>query len=169
MMTYFNGAEISEDGLYRYLLWRTQESLPTAKPCVFIMLNPSTADATIDDPTIKRCIEFARRESCGRLLVVNLFAYRSTDPRKLKDFTNRIGGDNDYYINNMIWKAKDEGGIVIAAWGSHGAEYPARVERVLDMAKWAEMPLQCFGLTLTGQPKHPLYLRADTPLVPYGT
>lgn len=152
-------AEISECGTYRYVL-RRDIGQPSrwVKPCLFIMLNPSTADEVQDDPTIRRCIGFAEREGCTSLTVVNLFALRATDPRELKKHADPIGPLNDQRIEEMI----DEHslGIVVAAWGAH----PMAKKRGMNVrAKFG--PFKCLGITKDGQPKHPLYLKADERLV----
>ena len=102
-------------GNYRYLLWREWNS--SNKTVTFIMLNPSRADAQINDPTITRCINFAKSWGYGRLEVVNLFAYRTHKPSLLKQATKPIGKDNDRYIIESVEKSDR----VILAWGNHGA------------------------------------------------
>lgn len=152
-------AEISECGTYRYTLHRQlKQGIRWVKPALFIMLNPSTADAVQDDPTIRRCIGFAEREGCTSLTVVNLFALRATDPRELSKHADPVGPLNDQRIEEMI----DEHslGIVVAAWGSH----PMARKRGKDVvAKFG--PFKCLGITKGGSPKHPLYIKADQPLV----
>lgn len=151
-----SGAVISPCALYRYRLWRQWADGPT---CVFVMLNPSTADADHDDPTIRRCIGFARREGCGRLEVVNLFAFRATSPAAMKAASDPVGPDNDFRIREATNRPSP---LVIAAWGSHG-NFRGRSAEVLARfgGDWA-----CLGRTSAGEPKHPLYIRGDAPLVP---
>lgn len=155
-----SGAEISDCGTYRYSLWRAWA--PLLPTCVFAMLNPSTADATEDDPTIRRCIGFARREGCGRLVVVNLYSLRSTDPRVL----GRHPYPNGPYAARIIAETLSAAdGPVICAWGSDPA---ARDQAgfMLDLIRaYGKVPM-CLGQNKDGQPKHPLYLRVDAPLVP---
>lgn len=143
---------------YRYLLTRTWASGP---PLVFVMLNPSTADAGTDDPTIRRCIGFACREGAGGLVVLNLFALRATDPRELVAHPEPVGGSNDEFL-----AAHTRRHVVIAAWGAHGRHHHrgATVARALQRAGTR---LVCLGITRDGQPRHPLYTRANTPLVTY--
>ena len=131
---------------------------------VFIMLNPSTADDREDDPTIRRCMHYARREQCGRLTVVNLFAARSTNPDHLDCFIDPIGSDNDRYIREAL----EEADIRVAAWGAWydtGGLMRQRLQAVSqDFYRW---DFVCLGKSRTGQPAHPLYKRNDQPLIPW--
>ena len=150
-------AEISPCGKYRYHLRREWDSdLPRV---AFIMLNPSTADASEDDPTIRRCIGFAKAWGCGGIDVVNLFAYRATEPKELKKARNAIGPDNDAHILAIAPYADK----VICAWGAPG-ELFGRARRVSDKLRSAGVGMWCLEKTKKGQPKHPLYLKCD--LVP---
>lgn len=154
-------AIISDCGQYRYTLHRTLESpLRWVKPCLFIMLNPSTADAELDDPTIRRCISFAKREGCTELTVVNLFALRSTNPEYLLTAQDPVGPDNDQYIKEQV--EKHQNGLIIAAWGSHKS-ISKRVSQVIPLLNNA----YCLGTNKDGTPKHPLYLASLTPLIRY--
>lgn len=155
------GAVISDCGQYRYALYRAWASPPL---CVFIMLNPSTADADLDDPTIRRCVSFAQREACGGLWVVNLFAFRATEPKDMKAASDPIGPDNSAALEKTLLRARMCGYPVIAAWGAHGT-YKAADVFVAELAKKHQITLQCFGVTGAGQPKHPLYIKADAPLI----
>jgi hypothetical protein len=146
---------------YRYLLTRIWD--PTMKPAVFVMLNPSTADAMDDDPTIRRCTSFARREGAGGLVVVNLFALCSTDPRALRHHPDPVGPVNDAFIRRATAGAN----TVIAAWGAAGVEH-GRGTRVTETLRKGGLQLQCLGQTSTGQPRHPLYLPGVAVLEPYG-
>lgn len=153
-------AIISDDGVYRYSLARWWDtSLPRD---LWIMLNPSTADAAKDDRTIRRCIGFSRSWGSGGLVVVNLYGYRATDPDDLfaaqKAGVDVIGPENDGWIRAHL---ATERGYVIAAWGATGA----RAWKVRQYAKLAGQTLTCLGTTKNRQPRHPLYVRADTPLV----
>lgn len=150
-------AIISKDGKYRYWLERKLAS-DAKNHCVFIMLNPSTADANVDDPTIRRCKGFADRFGCGKLVVVNLFAFRATDPRELYKAGAPIGEENDKYI----LKALALPGIVICGWGAHNTS--ERDNIIKDWASNADVNLMCLGKTKSGAPKHPLYLPALAPL-----
>lgn len=139
---------------YRYTLERHWGD---AKPAVFVMLNPSTADALTDDPTIRRCVSFAKREGCGGLIVVNLFALRATDPKALYAHPDPVGPEND----SIVYEAHYQGSPVIAAWGVHGG-FNGRDKRVLWLLEYCD--LMVLGLTKDGHPRHPLYVPGDAPL-----
>lgn len=138
------------EGRYRYLLWRRWAD---ADSLLFIMLNPSTADAAQDDPTIRRCIGFARAWGFGGVEVVNLFAWRATLPRDLARARAPVGPHNDRAIVEAAARSR----AVIAAWGVHGAlrGREAEVARLL-----ASTRLRCLGTTIEGAPRHPLYVAA---------
>lgn len=150
-----SGAHISPCGLYRYRLDRRWEDGPT---CGFIMLNPSTADAEKDDPTIRRCISFAKREGCGALVVANLFNFRATKPEEMAAAANPEGPDADLRLLETI---DDVDGPLIAAWGAH---WMAK-DRGAYVSAMIGHQLCCLGKTKDGQPRHPLYVRADAPLI----
>jgi len=154
-MALFSGlthaANFSPCERYRYSLdhvWRLE-----ADHCVFIMLNPSTATATEDDPTIRRCIGFARDWGFGSLRVVNLFAFRATDLADLKKATAPVGLENDAVLKASVRSAV----LAVAAWGAHGA-WEGRADYVVNelLAPWRGK-LECLGTTKEGQPRHPLY------------
>lgn len=149
-------AVISECGRYRYALTRRWSDGPN---CGFIMLNPSTADAERDDPTIRRCIGFARREGCGGLIVLNLFAYRATKPEDMAAASDPVGPHADHHLLDFI---QNVDGPLIAAWGSH---WMAKT-RAADVTAMIGSHCSCLGKTKNGSPRHPLYVRADTPLEP---
>jgi hypothetical protein len=139
------------DGPYRYLLWRRWAD---AASLLFVMLNPSTADAERDDPTIRRCIGFARAWGFGAVEVVNLFAWRATYPRELRRARDPIGPDND----RVILEAAARNQAIIAAWGNHGA-FGERDRQVAALL--APFGARCLGArTSGGAPRHPLYVRA---------
>lgn len=148
-------AIFSEDRVYRYSLTR-QVALGMEGVCTFILLNPSTADETRNDPTINRCIHFAQSLLCGTLIVVNIFAYRATDPRELKRVTEDldiVGPEN----NRNIIEAVEQATVPIVAWGNHGA-YLGRADEVLKMLQdLGHAPLYAFKMTKQGHPIHPLY------------
>lgn len=153
-----SSAIISNCGTYRYRLERQWDSgLPSV---AFIMLNPSTADASQDDPTIRRCIGFARSWEYGGLVVGNLFALRSTDPRALYDHEDPIGPDN----NNHLLQIASDCHQVIAAWGMHGA-LGARGVEVATMLNGFN--LAALKITVSGFPGHPLYIAGTTRPQPY--
>lgn len=160
-------AFISEDGLYRYSLerrWEKHGALMT-----FIMLNPSTADASVDDPTIRRCMGFARRGSFGYsgIRVVNLFGLRSREPDDLRFALDPVGPLNQRTIRDALAASEIELGIVVVAWGAWnpGNQWVRRqVDLVKDLAADEDAVLWCLGRTKAGAPRHPLYLKADTKL-----
>ncbi len=156
-------ADLSLCGKYRWSLsrdWPTKHRGPRRVAC-FVMLNPSTADASKDDPTIRRCISFARKwdSCCWRLVVRNLFPYRATNPKELLTADAPTGGRQGD-IELELAKKSD---IIVAAWGASvplGREDEAR--HILNGA-----PLYCLGTTKKGKPRHPLYVRGDQELVPF--
>ncbi len=151
-------AYLSPCGRYRYAL--TRRWGPGARVAVFCCLNPSTADASADDPSLKRMMGFARREGADGIAVVNLYAWRSTDPAALADVEDPIGPENDDTIAAMAKGA----GLVIAGWGGSGPKgYQARARAVLGILR-STGTVYCLGTTAGGQPRHPLYLAANTPL-----
>lgn len=155
------GAIISDCGKYRYVLTRDiKQPVRWNMPCLFVMLNPSKADAELDDRTIRRCIGFAEREGCTSLTVVNLYALRSTDPTKLLIDEDPIGPDNDRHILEQI--EKHSVGIIVAAWGSHKK---ALTRAIQVMSKFNDA--YCLGTNKDGQPKHPLYLSKNQPLIDF--
>lgn len=155
------GAIISDCGSYRYALWR---QWGVGQPMVFVMLNPSTADAEKDDQTIGRCIGFARREGFGGIHVVNLFAYRATQPDELLTCpVDVVGPANNRHLHEAA-QLVSTNGYCVAAWGSH----PAATRLAVNRARMAlQFPLFCLGLTKGGAPRHPSRLAADTPLISY--
>ncbi len=156
-------AIISPCGTYRYTLRRRIPSaLRWVKPCLFVMLNPSTADATKDDPTIRRCIGFAKREGCTDLTVVNLYALRATDPAELGKHADPFGPDNGRHLAEQIALHRHE--IIIAAWGANPFAYRQESTSVAKMALRTAGAF-CLGTTAQGHPRHPLYVKADQPLV----
>ena len=153
-------AVISPCGTYRYLLKRCAESMaPMKSTALFIMLNPSTADARLDDPTIRRCRAFAKLWDCNGLAVANLYALRSTKPAALWIHPDPVGPENDDYL----WNFARECGDVVCAWGSNAR--PERAARVVNIMRDADARLWCLGTTKDGSPRHPLYVRADQQLI----
>jgi hypothetical protein len=154
------GAIFDQTRTYRYRLWRTWD--PDLPRMMFCMLNPSTADAFVLDPTVRRCVGFAQREGCGTLEVVNVFALRSTDPKALKSSNDPVGPENDAQI---LGSARDCD-LHIAAWGAHAA-YLGRGEVVKALLFDYGINLAYLRLTKEGHPGHPLYIAADQPLEPW--
>lgn len=146
-----SNAVFSADRRYRYQLWRRWAE--GGEYCCFIGLNPSTADENTDDPTIRRCIGFAKAWGYNALCMLNLFAFRATDPDIMKSEPEPVGEENDATLKRFTTGA----GIVIAAWGVHGTHRERAGEVV------AKFPnLHCLGTTKDGQPRHPLYLPKTT-------
>jgi hypothetical protein len=159
-----SGAIISPCGQYRYTLHRQIPSvLRWVKPCLFVMLNPSTADATQDDPTIRRCIGFAKREGCTSLTVVNVFALRATNPEVLAQHPNPFGPDNGMHLAGQILEHQQIG-IIVAAWGAHPITSRFESVGVLKTALNNAGAL-CLGMTKDGSPRHPLYVKNNQPLI----
>lgn len=159
-------ATISADGEYRYLLGRSWNM--DAPRATFVMLNPSTADADMDDATIRKCIGFARLWLCGSIQVANLYAYRATDPDDCMGTDDPVGPENDWHLYKLMTDADRDGGPLIVAWGANARQ--DRVREVVDL--FAMIPpvlqsLRCLGTTKAGHPRHPLYVRYDQPLLPW--
>lgn len=148
----------ADSGVYRYYLSRLVHPDNDGN-AIFIMLNPSTADAFKLDPTIKRCLAFASAWNCRRLIVLNLFALRSTDPEQLRKVGDPVGPDNDRMIDTVLAQSADR--MVIAAWGFHAA-YLRRGRNVADRLLRHGIKLQHLGLTGSAFPRHPLYVSRDT-------
>lgn len=177
------GAVISSDRNYRYHLWREWRGthdpnhwrwignekdgngnrIGEPKSCLFIMFNPSTADGEKDDPTIVRCVNFAKRRNYEKLEVVNLFAYRSSSPIdifNIESLDEQIGPRNMEFVELAV----ENSGLIICAWGMHG-DYCDQGNTVLG---WINRKTYCLGTpTVNGQPRHPLYLPADASLKLY--
>jgi hypothetical protein len=126
------------------------------------MLNPSTADDRENDPTLRRCIKFAMNWGYGSLEVVNLFAYRSTDPKLLLSVSDPIGKKNNEYIKEAIYRSDK----VILAWGTKGS-FLNRDKEVMELIKGINIPLYALELTREGYPRHPLYVKANKIPQPY--
>lgn len=161
-----SSAVISDCGQYRYRLTRTWDD--TLRPACFVMLNPSTADAGKDDPTIRRCVGFARSWGCGGIVVVNLFAFRATDPAELLKCPDPVGPDSWVWLESVAMEAVLQRSPVVAAWGVHGA-LRGRSREVADLFRRLGSPMSCLGVTKDGHPRHPLYVRADAALIPLAT
>jgi hypothetical protein len=127
---------------------------------MFVCLNPSTADENTDDPTVRRCMHFARSWGYGAVLMANLFAFRATDPTSMLSAQDPVGPDND----RVLIQAAREASVVIAAWGVHGI-HRSRDTRVRELLP----DLHYLRLTKTGQPGHPLYLPKNLRPVPWSS
>jgi len=140
-------AYLSKCREYRYALWRTWDN---SKPyAMFIGLNPSTANETEDDPTINRCINYAKEWGYGGLCMANLFAFRATKPVDMKLSTDPIGPENDHWIQKLSKNA----GVIIGAWGNDGS-YMDRSKGIIQMIP----DIKCLKINKSGEPAHPLYL-----------
>lgn len=167
--------------MYRYTLWRewpkpkvtfTEMADPNhffSPPrgthdqfVQFIGLNPSTADEKLDDPTIRRCIQFAKDWGYGAFCMTNIFAWRDTLPEKMKQAADPIGSDNDRWLLEISKGA----GLVVAAWGNHGTHL-YRGAKVKMMLRDNGINLMCFRMTKAKQPEHPLYMKGDTKPIPF--
>jgi hypothetical protein len=150
-------------GTYRYLLWRSWDV--TQPAIAFILLNPSTADGTTNDATIRRCLGFARRWGYGTVQIANLFAYRTPNPLKLRQVTDPVGRENDRYLN-LVAQSSD---YLVVGWGNGGQLFH-RDEKVLKTwisAQVSPQRLYCLGYTQKGCPYHPLYVSYDAQLHPF--
>ncbi len=147
------------DGEYRYSLTRPwDETGPVGGwRIAWVMLNPSTADATLDDPTIRRCIAFSQAWGFRSLIVVNLFALRATDPREIRKHPDPVGRFN----NHHIVEAMENSNKTVCAWGA-GGDYMDRPDEIRHLIPMNQ--LFHLGLTKDGHPKHPLYLPSNTEL-----
>lgn len=154
-------ATISDCGRYRYTLSRYWQ--PAVQSLLFIMLNPSKADAEKDDPTIRRCMGFARRDGFGGIHVLNLYALRATNPRDLWTADDPVGPDNDQHLAGVLIMAAEDDRPVVAAWGANAR--PDRVAAVCAM--FGGYRLSAFGTTKAGAPRHPLYLPGTAELTPW--
>lgn len=161
-------ALVSEDGVFRY--WLTREWSPelgrAPRRLCFVMLNPSTADASGDDPTIRKCVGFARLAGFNVVAVANLFAFRATDPKTLVNEDARrnldvVGPDNDFHIHCEMREAD----LVIAAWGAaETRSINARIAVVRAAADDLGKYLWCLGVTKSGAPRHPLMVAYKQPI-----
>lgn len=156
----FRAANMSSDGTYR---WSLSRRWGIGKTMAWIMLNPSTANHQHDDPTIRRCIKFAEGWGFASLVVVNLFAVRMTDPKDLLAHPDPVGTENGTFLRQAHRYP-----LVMAAWGAHpaatmllsGGDYLPHAAEVVSALRGLQ--LRCLGTTASGQPRHPLYVRADT-------
>lgn len=147
------GAELSPCRTWRYALWRQWDWQGYGNQCMFIGLNPSTADENEDDPTIRRCIRFAKDWGYGGLIMMNAFAFRATKPKDMKAAADPVGPGND----EALGYRRSQVGLIIAAWGNHCPD-----KREMEVCHAIGRAIYCLGTTKSGKPKHPLYLRADT-------
>ena len=155
----FGTAEFSHEDppLYRWLLTREWDTdLPVVN---FVGLNPSTANAAMDDPTMRRLLGFAQRWGFGKFVMTNLFAWRSPHPRDLRSCSEPVGLKN----NESIRRAAAEAQLVVVCWGEGGY----LLDRWRAVARFLPKMPSCFGTTRSGQPRHPLYLASSSNLEPF--
>lgn len=148
---------------YRYALSRRWGTEAIKRSVVFVMLNPSTASENIDDPTVRKCIGFAKRWGYPQLDIVNLFAWRSTEPAMLLRIEDPVGRENDKWIANYTSNLLD---LIVVAWGGNGDLHRERVDQVV---KLINRPVMCVGTTQSGQPRHPLMVSYSTVARPWST
>lgn len=161
----FGTADISPCGAFRWRLTRRWDR--DGVHGTWIMLNPSTADAAVDDPTIRRVLGFSRREGWGGFSVVNLYAVRSADPAAARQAAKE-GDDVEANLRAIDNAIRDDGGPVVFAWGAHGWAAPrASVVEARIRMSFPGRKTVCLGVTADGSPRHPLYVRSDQPFVEY--
>lgn len=153
------GAIFDTSGRYRYALCRAWSA--DYPRIAFILLNPSTADEERNDPTIRRCIGFARDWGFGAVEVVNLFAYRATHARELLKVVDPVGEEN----NRFLMRAVERCSTVVVGWGARGTLL-GRNREVISLLTGSN-DVYCLGTTRGGHPRHPLYVKGDTILVPF--
>lgn len=168
-------ATLTHDGRYRVSLvrrWHFPELLDlpsTDAPLTFIMLNPSTADGTVDDPTIRRCVGFARALDLAGIVVLNLYSYRATKPADLwqaqRDGVDVVGEHTDRLIASAAARCTTYGTPLVAAWGANAKA--DRVAQVRDLVDSVGARLTALGSTAAGAPRHPLYVHGDTVPAPW--
>jgi hypothetical protein len=153
-------AAFSEDGRYRYTLERRWDGKPFGSPGVvaWLMMNPSTADEQVDDPTVRRARDFSRRWGYGAMVVLNAFALRATKPTMLLEAEDPVGPDNDAAITTWAKQADK----VVAAWGLPPKPLRWRSLDVATLLARAGVQPLALKVTQSGQPSHPLYIAGDT-------
>ncbi len=155
------GARFSEDRKCRYNLWRRFKE--TGRTLLCLGVNPSTAGEVDNDPTVSRMESFAKRDDFALLLMGNIFAHVSTDPKELRKQADPVGPDNNAWLIKMRKMAD----VCICAWGNNG-KLKKRDKAVIDLLL-PYGPLHCFGINKNGSPKHPLYLSGKTKIVKFAT
>lgn len=150
-----SSAILSDETPPRYRYWLERSWDDTLPVMVWIMLNPSIADHTHNDPTILACMDFARRNGCGGIVVVNLYAFRSSQPKVMMAAEQPVGPQNHIYLERALRLVRDRpGSLAVCGWGRGDFNYMALGVR--RHAQDAGVPLHCFGVTKDGHPKHPL-------------
>ncbi len=155
----YKDARLSVSGMHRYwLLRKWDETLPTV---VFCMLNPSTADDKKDDPTVSKCITLSTNNGYGTVVIVNLYAIRSSNPAAIQAAGDAVGQDNDIVITSMC-DHRD----VVCAWGSRASD-PARIRHVRDIIKTCASKTLMIGRNQDNSPSHPLYAQSSAQFIPF--
>ena len=157
-MVMTKSAEFSFTRVYRYKLERIWDA--DKATCLFIMLNPSTADENVNDRTVAKCIKYASNWGCGRLLVGNIFAYRATDPKRLKKVHDPVGRGNDEALLSLM----SEADLIVCAWGRHG-NILGRQDEVEILLRGQET--LCLDHNKDGSPVHPLYQKGNLKPMPW--
>lgn len=146
---------------YRYTLFRRWAQGDTV---AFIGLNPSTADEVDNDPTVRRCINFAKAWGYGAMYMLNLFAFRATDPKTMKAESQPVQGPwHDFHWR--VWEAICDSKLIVCCWGNHGLHMHRGFWFYANYLQCCRRDVKCFGKTKLGEPRHPLYLKNDTELV----
>lgn len=156
-------AVISDCKKYRYMLRRSWDH--NKMRFLFIMLNPSTADADIDDPTIRSCTRLSNALGAGSFEVVNLFAFRATDPKELHNnkYEENVGSDNGKFIGLSVQRCD----LSIVAWGAHELAVSEGKKVVKEILTYHRPAVFCLGKTKSNAPKHPLYIKTGQQLETY--
>ncbi len=154
-----NTCHFSTNRAYRYTLQHRWNDGPTI---AWVGLNPSTADENVLDPTLRRVKDFSHRWGYGSFIMLNLFAFRATDPEVMKAHPEPVGPDNDYHIlKNLVGISQ-----IVACWGQHGKHQYRDARFLGHAAERGIFNFYCLKMNKNGTPIHPLYVRADTPLKP---
>ena len=163
----YSGAVFDEDTRFRYLLWRQLTTVTPERVCLFIGVNPSTADERINDNTIVACFTFAKAWGYSMYLMANVFAYRSTNPKMLYPYNRAPDSDIIGRFNNaMILGSADRAELIVCAWGKHGT-LDDRDKDVMKLLEPNAAKLRCLGVNKDGTPVHPLYQPRDRQHIPY--
>lgn len=164
-----SGAVFSEDRARRYLLWRQVNEIFGVGTMTVCMLNPSIATETEEDPTVRRCMGFARRDGARWLVVTNACAKVSTDPAQIAEDPT-VDRTNDAVLRWAFGMSKESAyAPLVLGWGVNLKKYlPARERHILELLRETEAKPMCWGITTGGSPRHPLYLPGEAKLVPYG-
>lgn len=162
-----NDCRFSECRNYRYTLLHRWDELFERKRVLFICLNPSTADENQLDPTLRRIRSFCERLGATEFLMLNIFAYRATNPKDMLTVADPIGPDNDAHIPAAITEAYELNGgslDIICGWGNHGLHMKrqaAILELLTPFRQWPKLTISCLGKNANQTPKHPLYIARD--------